>query len=275
MLRISTISFPGLGIGEFNLDSVAFKVGSLTVAWYGIILTLGIIGAIAYLVYRRKYCNMSLDDIIDFALVVVPMGILGGRLYYVLTSLEKYHSFYDVIAIWNGGLAIYGAIIGGATGVILMCYIKKRNFFAIADCICPGVLIGQILGRWGNFFNGEAFGYETDIFCRMGVRNSLTYGQTMYVHPTFLYESLWNLLGLVLINLFFKHKKYNGQIFFMCFAWYGFGRMFIEGLRADSLYIFGSIRISQLVGGICFVVFGGLLLYNLIREKMKNKKSDC
>ena len=260
MLKITNISFPGLGIGEFSVNSVAFQIGKFTVAWYGIILTLGIVFAICYVMYRKNYCGMTTDDILDYAIFTVPSGIIGGRMYYVLTSLDKYHSFYDAIAIWEGGLAIYGAIIGGAIAVICVSLYKKKNFFAMADCVCPGVLIGQILGRWGNFFNGEAYGYETDLPWRMGLNG------IRFVHPTFLYESLWNLLGFFLINKFFMHKKYNGQIFLMCFAWYGFGRMFIEGLRADSLYVFGTIRISQIVGAICFIVCAGLLVYNLIKK---------
>ena len=263
-LRITKISFPGLGIGEFSVNSEAIRIGDFSIAWYGIILSLGIIAAIAYLFWRKEYCALTTDDIIDYALIVVPSGIIGGRLYYVLTSLEKYDSFYEVIAIWEGGLAIYGAIIGGAIAVLCVTLYKKKNFLAIADCVCPGILIGQIVGRWGNFFNGEAYGYDTYLPWRMGLNGR-------FVHPTFLYESLWNLFGLILINLFFKHKKYDGQVFYMCFAWYGFGRMLIEGLRTDSLYIFGSIRISQLVGAICFIVFGGLLIYNLIKEKRNRK----
>ncbi len=264
MLKISEISFPGFGIEPFSLDSVAFSIGKFNVAWYGIILTLGIIFAVCYLIYRREYAGLTVDDIVDFALFTVPAGILGGRIYYVLTSLDKYDSFYEAIAIWHGGLAIYGALIGGAAAVLIVSRVKKKNFLAIADALCPGIMMAQAIGRWGNFFNAEAHGYETTLPWRMGIEK---YYGSIYVHPTFLYECLWNLLGFILINIFFKHKRYNGQVFYMCFGWYGFGRMFIEALRSDSLYIFGSIRISQLVGFLCFTVFTALLVYNFIKYK--------
>ena len=264
MLRISQISFPGLGIEPFSLDSVAFRIGSVSVAWYGIIITFGIVLAVLYVIWRASHRDIKADTILDIALLTVPCGVVGARLYYVLTSLDRFHSFGDVFDIRSGGLAIYGGIIGGAIAVIIMARIKKINFFALADMITPAVLIGQILGRWGNFFNAEAYGSMTDLPWRMGLFKG---GDWIYVHPTFLYESLWNLLGFVLINLFFglskekTHKKYDGQIFLMVFAWYGFGRMLIEGLRTDSLYV-GPFRISQVLGLVFFLVGAGLLVYH-------------
>lgn len=264
MLYISQISFPGLGIEPFSLDSVAFRIGSVSVAWYGVIITLGIVLAVAYVIWRASHREIKADTILDIALLTVPCGVVGARLYYVLTSLDRFHSFGDVFDIRSGGLAIYGGIIGGAIAVIIMAKVKKINFFALADMIMPAVLIGQILGRWGNFFNAEAHGGETTLPWRMGLFKG---GEWIYVHPTFLYESLWNLLGFVLINLFFglkkdkTYKKYDGQIFLMVFAWYGFGRMLIEGLRTDSLYV-GPFRISQVLGLVFFLAGAGLLIYH-------------
>lgn len=272
MLRISEISFPGFGIGAFEIDSVAFSVKSFTVAWYAIIITLGMILATGYTFYRAKKIGINLDDIIDYALALIPCGIVGARLYYVVCEIERYHSFYDVINIRNGGLAIYGGIIGGAIAAIVVSKVKKINFFAFADCCTPGIILAQAVGRWGNFTNGEAFGYETDIFCRMGLNNSLTNYQTIYVHPTFLYESLWNVLGFVLINIFYKHKKYDGQVFLLVFGWYGLGRMLIEGLRTDSLYtsLFGlEFRTSQVLAACVFAVCLGLLIYFAIKKPNK------
>ena len=260
----SVLSFPGFGIGEFAVDSVAFSVFGVSIAWYALIITCGMICAVLYTIYRAGKIGIVVDDILDYALVVIPLGIIGARLYYVLTSLEKYHSFADVLNIRNGGLAIYGGIIAGAIAVIAVSYFKKINFFAMADCCTPGIILAQAIGRWGNFMNGEAFGAVTDIFCRMGVMNENTGGKMIYVHPTFLYESLWNILGFVLINIFYKHKKYDGQIFLMVFGWYGLGRMFIEGLRADSLYsnIFGwEFRTSQVLAAVIFTVCAALLIY--------------
>jgi len=272
MLRISKISFPGLGIGEFSVNSEAFTIFGVSVAWYAILITLGMIGAVVYTVYRADKIGIKFDDVIDFVLWTIPIGIVGARLYYVLAELDQYDSFLEVINIRNGGLAIYGGIIAGAASVFAVAYFKKINFFAFADCCTPGVILAQALGRWGNFMNGEAYGYETDIFCRMGLNNQLTRYELMYVHPTFLYESLWNILGFVLINIFYKHKKYDGQILLLVFGWYGLGRMFIEGLRTDSLYttIFGlTFRTSQVLAGLIFAACSALLIYFAIKKPSK------
>ncbi|MBQ7335726.1 MAG: prolipoprotein diacylglyceryl transferase [Clostridia bacterium] len=281
MKDITTVSFPGLGIGELNLNKVAFTLfDRIEVRWYGIIITCGIILAFLYAFWRgKKYENVKSDDIIDVGIWTVILGVIGARAYYVLTSLEHYNSFGEAIAIWNGGLAIYGGIIGGCIGILLVCAWKKLSWRKLFDMIAPGVIIAQSLGRWGNFFNGEAYGYrigETTHYyffnnayelpsgegtffhwIRMGLYE---FGNWVYYHPTFLYESVWNLAGFILINIFYKRKKFDGQIALMYFTWYGFGRMFIEGLRTDSLYIPGTtLRISQCVGLACFVI-GGLLL---------------
>ncbi|MBQ8908147.1 MAG: prolipoprotein diacylglyceryl transferase [Clostridia bacterium] len=274
MLKISNLSFPGLGIGEFSINSVAFTLFGKEVAWYGLIITVGMILAVLYVGWRAKQNNIRFDDILDIALLTIPVGVLGARLYYVLTTLERNYSFWDVFKIWEGGLAIYGGIIGGALAVILMSRIKKISFFLLADMISPAVLLAQAIGRWGNFCNAEAYGYETTLPWRMGLELG---GEWIYVHPTFLYESLWNIVGVVLINLFYgfvkekSHKQYDGQIFLMIFTWYGFGRMFIEGLRTDSLYIFQSwlgetVRISQVLGGAIFLVGAFLLIYHWITK---------
>ena len=265
---MNTLSFPGLGIDPFQINRVAFRLFGRPIAWYGIIITVGIVLAVLYVMWRAKQNDIKSDDILDLALVTVPCGILGARLYFVLTSLDHFDSFWEIFAIWEGGLAIYGGIIAGAIAVLVTTHIKKLSFFKLADMITPAVLIGQILGRWGNFFNVEAYGTETTLPWRMGI---LRFGEWSYVHPTFLYESLWNVLGFVLINLFYgfkkekTHKQYDGQIFLMVFAWYGFGRMFIEGLRTDSLYV-GPFRISQVVGALCFLAGASLLIYHLVTK---------
>lgn len=277
MLRISEISFPGLGIGNFEVNSVAFSIGSFTIAWYALIITLGMVCAVAYTIFRAKGIGIKSDDIIDYALALIPTGIIGARLYYVLAEIDNYHSFKDVINIRNGGLAIYGGIIGGFIAALIVSKVKKIPFLAFADCCVPGIILAQAIGRWGNFMNGEAYGGETDIFCRMGLKNGNTLAdfgtaEMVYVHPTFLYESLWNILGFVLINIFYKHKKYDGQILFLVFGWYGFGRMLIEGLRTDSLYtnLFGlKFRTSLVLGGLIFAVCLGFLIYFAIKKPTK------
>ncbi len=274
MLRTTYVSFPGLGIGEFKLNSVAFTVFGHPIAWYGIIITFGIILATLYVLYRAKQEGVSSNDILDLGVYVIFFAILGARAYFVLTSLDQFHSFWDIFKIWNGGLAIYGAIIAGAITVYLYCRLKKRDVCQFLDMIAPAVMLGQMIGRWGNFMNGEAHGGATDIFCRMGLRFG-EYGSTIYYHPTFIYEAIWNSIGFVLINLFYKKKRYNGQITLMYLTWYGFGRMFIEQLRTDSLYLFGSgypfwyLKISSLVGLGCFLFFGGILLHHAVKGVRK------
>lgn len=278
-----TVSFPGLGIDNFNINSVAFTLfGKFEVRWYGLIITTGIILAIAYAAYRFKHEKISFDDLLDMSIFAILFGVIGARVYYVLTSLEEFHSFYDVIAIWNGGIAIYGALIGGGLAVFCVCKYKKISFFKVADAVAPGVMIAQTLGRWGNFCNGEAFGVRVAeghplYFMRMGlislntVHDFKTFSM-VYVHPTFLYESLWNLVGFILINIFYKKKKFDGQIFFTYIAWYGFGRTFIELLRTDSLYV-GPIRISSLVGLLCFIVGLAFIIYKLVKIKKQGGES--
>ncbi|MBQ5893303.1 MAG: prolipoprotein diacylglyceryl transferase [Clostridia bacterium] len=288
MREIVNISFPGLGIDEFSIRKIAFTLfGKLDVRWYGILITTGILLAVLYTVWRGKRNEKILsDDVIDVALVTVVLGVIGARLYYVLTdSGNTYESFLDVIAIWQGGLGIYGGIIGGCLGIVLACRVKKLSWRKLLDMAAPGVMLAQAIGRFGNFCNGEAYGSligETTAFTFFGKEHILSVGegslfhtlrmglspnmyssvQTYYFHPTFLYESLWNLLGFALVNLFYKHKRMDGQVFLFYVSWYGFGRMFIEGLRTDSLLIPGTdLCISQCVGLLCFVA--GLVLFVL------------
>jgi len=266
MLKITKISFPGLGIGEFVVNSEAFTIFGLPIAWYAIIITCGMIFAVLYTMYRAKQIGISSDEIIDFAIFVIPFGVIGARLYYVIMEIERYSNILEVFNLRNGGLAIYGGIIAGAITVFVICKIKKIYFPAFADCVVPGLIMAQAIGRWGNFMNGEAYGYETDIFCRMGL--DFGYG-VRYFHPTFLYESLWNIIGFILVNIVYKHKKYDGQIFLIIFGWYGLGRMFIEGLRTDSLVfsLFGvEWRISQLIAGALFLACASALIYLAIKK---------
>ena len=283
-----TISFPGIGIAPFTVDKVAFALplfGGVEVRWYGIILTLGIIAGLAYALYRSKFEGIKQEDIVDYALWTVLLAIVGARTYYVLTTLKdpvtglsNYRSFLDVVAIWEGGIAMYGSIIGGALGLLLVSYFKKfkrRQVLKVFDMVAPGVMLGQIIGRWGNFVNGEAHGVQTSesFFLRMGLLpNEDSRFRTYFYHPTFLYESLWNLVGFVLINLLYKKKKFDGQITLMYLAWYGFGRMFIEGLRTDSLYI-GPFRISQVVGFLCFVICTALLIWQWVKSRRRESDS--
>ena len=267
-----SISFPGIGIDTFQISSVAFTVFGREIRWYALIITLGLVLAFFYALYRSKQEGIKQDDLLDIAIFAIPCAIIGARAYYVLTSLSEYETFGEMIAIWNGGIAIYGAIIGGAITILCVCKYKKIKVMKAFDMVSPAVMIGQIIGRWGNFFNGEAYGAEVLessplYFIRMGLLPNIeSYTKMHYFHPTFLYESVWNLIGFIIINSLYKKKKFDGQVFLMYITWYGFGRMFIEGLRTDSLYV-GVFRISQVVGFTCFIVGSVLLIYNLAKAR--------
>lgn len=251
------ISFPGLGIDEFALNKTAFTVFGRDIVWYGVIITCGILLALLYVCYRaKKDEGIKVDDVFDYAIYLVFFGVIGARLYYVIMEFDSYkgesfgQTLMNIIAIWEGGLAIYGGIIAGAIALICVSLYKKIKVTKAFDMIAPAVMLGQLIGRWGNFFNAEAHGGETTLPWRMGIRAPEEATATYY-HPTFFYESLWNLIGFILINIFYRKKRYDGQVFVMYITWYGFGRMLIEGLRTDSLYI-GEFRVSQVVAFLCF-----------------------
>ena len=273
-----TLSFPGIGIGEFKVNSTAFTVAGIDIKWYALIITFGIILAVAYTRFRGKAVGITPEDIFDYAIFVVPFGIIGARLYYVLTTLDsgRYQNIIDVFNIRDGGLAIYGGIIAGGITVFIVSKIKKIPFRVLGDCISPGLILAQAIGRWGNFMNAEAYGSETDIFIRMGIG---TGEYAKFVHPCFLYESLWNILGFILINVFYKKRKYDGQVMVAVFGWYGLGRMFIEGLRTDSLWV-GPFGIIQVIFMLTLVASLGIVLYNAkdfikgIKEHTLTKKQN-
>lgn len=265
------ISFPGLGIDGFNVNPVAFSIFGFDIMWYGIIITCAMAVGFFVALHNAKFEKIKTDDVLDLAIFLIIFSMIGARLYYVLMKLEDYHSFLDVINVRNGGLAIYGGVIAGAITIFVVAKVKKLNPAKMLDMVAPGVMIGQAIGRWGNFTNAEAHGIETKLPWRMGIMYA---GSTVtkYYHPTFLYESLWNLLGFILIMCFYKKKKFNGQIVLSYITWYGFGRFFIEGLRTDSLYfmksVFGeTIRVSQVVGALCFIFGIVFLIIGNIRAK--------
>ena len=257
------ISFPLFGL---TLDpGKGFAVGPLTIHYYGIIIALGLMLAVVYGWARRKEFGIKEDDLTDGILWVVPFAIICARLYYCIFKWEDYAADpITVLYIWKGGLAIYGGVIGAAIGVVVHCAWRKIKLPALLDLVALGFLIGQAIGRWGNFFNREAFGAETDVFIKMGLHNSLT-GKVEYHHPTFLYESLWNAAGFVILHFLSKKRQYDGQIALGYVAWYGLGRTLIEGLRTDSLYL-GSFRVSQLLAAISCVAALTVLLIMAFRK---------
>ena len=258
----TTISFPGLGI-EVN-PNPSFEFLGLSIRLYGLMIGIGLLLAVLYGYKRSKEFGHNFNDIIDGVLFIVPLAILGARLYYCVFQWDQYKDNpLSIFYIWEGGLAIYGGVIFAALGILIYCKWKKVTIGATMDLTALGFLIGQSLGRWGNFFNREAFGAETDSFLRMGLLDSRT-GITTYYHPTFLYESLWNITGFVLLHFLSKKRRYDGQIALGYVAWYGLGRTFIEGLRTDSLY-WGPFRVSQMLALISFTVAAGLLIWNIFR----------
>ena len=258
----SSISFPFLGL-EVNPPRV-LSLGPLNIHLYGMAIGLGLILAVIYVCRRSKEFGLKEDDILDGVLWITPFAIVCARIYYVAFSWKDYaDNPLSVFAIWEGGIAIYGSVIGAVIGVIVLCKVKKLKIATVLDVTLLGFFIGQILGRWGNFFNREAFGAATDSFFRMGLYNTVT-SQWEYYHPTFLYESVWNLVGFVLLHFLSKRRQYDGQIALGYAAWYGLGRCFIEGLRVDSLY-WGSFRVSQVLAGLTCVAASAILLWQAFK----------
>ena len=260
--QYTKICFPGLGL-EF--DPYRFiGYGDIKVYFYGIIIACGMALAMVYAWKHAKQFGIKEDDLTDGFIWVVPFAILCARLYYVAFKWEDYASNpISILHINKGGLAIYGGVIGAIIGVLIHCKVKKIKVTALLDLVALGFLIGQSIGRWGNFFNREAFGAETDVFWRMGLWDTSA-GKYIYVHPTFFYESLWNAIGFVILHFASKHRKYDGQIALGYCAWYGLGRCIIEGLRADSLY-WGPFRVSQVLAAVS--CFAGVLI--LMIKSMK------
>ena len=253
---MGTVSFPGLGL-EFQLNRVAFHLGSWPVYWYGIIIAAGFLLAVVFCSRKAPQFGIRQDDIIDMLFFAVPLSIIGARLYYIIFYLDLYRredgslDFGAMVRIWDGGLAIYGGVIAAVITLFVFCKVRKIKFLAFADLGVFGLLIGQMIGRGCNFVNLEAYGGPTDLPWRRGIYQYVDgVRQYVEVHPTFLYESLWNLVGLGLLILIAKKwRKFDGQMFLSYFAWYGVGRGFIEGLRTDSLYFFNTpIRVSQVFG---------------------------
>ena len=258
----SAISFPFLGI-EVN-PARTLSLGPLTIHYYGLVIAIGLILAVLYACKRSKEFGISENDILDGVLWITPFSILCARAYYVIFSWADYaDNPISVLYIWEGGLAIYGGVLGAIVGVAVFCRVRKIKFTALMDLVLLGFLIGQSMGRWGNFFNREAFGAATESFFRMGLYNTVT-GAWEYYHPTFLYESLWNAIGFVLLHFLSKKRKFDGQVALGYAAWYGLGRSMIEGLRVDSLY-WGPFRVSQMLAALSCAAAVTVLIWQCFR----------
>ncbi len=282
-MGVNDISFPHLGIYLENVPK-SFTVFGFQIALYGLIIGIGVICGVLMAVHMAKLEKMNPDIIWDFAIYAVIFSVIGARIYYVVFSWDSYKN--DLLSIFNtrqGGLAIYGAVIGAFTTLFVYSRLKKLSPYQIGDCGVYGLVLGQIIGRWGNFFNREAFGGFTDSLFAMrlpieAVRakdiaeshlaGMATYGATNYiqVHPTFLYEGIWNLCLLIAMLVYHKHKKYHGEMCLIYLGGYGIGRFMIEGLRTDQLLIpHTQIAVSQMLGIILFVFAVALNVYIRIR----------
>lgn len=274
------IEFPNLGWKFPVSDTI--DLGFTSIKWYGLLIAVGVLLAILNGLKRAEEFGINPDSMIDVALLTIPVAFIGARLYYVFFSESRAEYFADplsILRVWEGGLGIYGGIIVAFTFGPLMCKLKKVNIWAMFDLTALGFLIGQGIGRWGNFFNQEAFGRNTNLPWAMTgdiIQNGhldLVYDHTQPVHPTFLYESLWCLLGFLVLHLLSKYmlSRFDGMIFCGYMVWYGTGRFFIEGLRTDSLMA-GTMRTSQLVAVIA-VTLGAVLFFVLRRYAISLPKT--
>ncbi len=267
MTQINTVSFPGLGIGPLKIKET-IEVFGFNIHLYGLIIGIGILLAYAFALRTCHKHNLTKDNVTDILLYGLPSSIVCARLYYVIFEIEQFDSFIETLQIWNGGIAIYGAVIGAVISTYIYCIVKKINVLSAFDIGAYGLLIGQICGRWGNFVNAEAYGAPTTLPWRMEFTNIST---EIAFHPTFLYESLWNLGVLIILLLKRDKRAFEGEIFFGYIALYGLGRFWIEGLRMDSLYL-GPIRVSQFVALAC--VLAGVTVITVKRKKQKKPQSN-
>ena len=282
---VTEIQFPKLG-WTFHIDPTAFSVGGIDIQWYGVIIVTGLILALLYVLPRMKRFGLDADRAIDAIIGGVIGGIIGARVYYVLLRWDEYKG--DLKAIFNtrnGGLAIYGGLIGAILVGLVICKVRKVKMLPMLDIVSLGFLIGQGIGRWGNFVNQECFGSNTDWLLsmtggriqntiieqtslggEMNINGNATMMWNMGVHPCFFYESMGCLLGFLVLSFWSKRRKYDGQIFLMYLAWYGFGRTVIEGMRTDSLY-WGPFRVSQVLAALTCIVSVGLIAFVRLRKR--------
>lgn len=266
------ISFPGLGI-ELKLKNY-IDVFGFRIYWYAIIISMGLILAFIYALRNRERFGIKEDDLYDGIIFGVPSAIIGARLFYVIFditggNLSNYSNFWDVINIRNGGLAIYGAVIAVVIMIFIFCRIKKIKPGALLDITSIGFSLGQGIGRWGNFINGEVYGVKTDLPWRMEVNG-------MIGHPLFLYESIWDIAGFFLLHFFSKSnkKKFEGEVFLSYMAWYGLGRGILEGMRTDEYVLkLGPIPISQLLGFTFAIASVAAIVF--IRNRIKTKEIEA
>jgi len=269
----NTIAFPGLGL-EFEVSKVAFTVFSFPIRWYALCILTGLLLALGFVLLTCKKRGVEQDHIYDICFWGLISGVVFARIFYCIFDWENVGGFSGIFKIWEGGIAIYGAIIGAILSTAIYCKVKKLNWKNVFDVCCPGLFIGQIIGRWGNFFNVEVYGQETTSLLRMSINGAPG------VHPLFLYEGLWNLVGLILLIAFRHRKKADGQVFCFYVFWYSLGRLFLEGMRQTEyiLYLIPNVLgISQVVAaiGIVFGITGKIYLGVKAKKKAKVEVSGA
>jgi phosphatidylglycerol:prolipoprotein diacylglycerol transferase len=254
-----------------TIDRVAIHIGSIQIYWYGIIIGLGVFLGLWLAMRESERRGLDKDLFVDLLIYAVPISIISARIYYVIFEWSYYKDHLgDIYKIWNGGIAIHGALIGAVITTIVFARSRNISFWKIADIAAPSLILGQAIGRWGNFINQEAYGEEVS---RQFLENLMLpdfiidqmYIQGVYHHPTFLYESLWNFVGFGLLLLLRRVNLRQGEMFLTYVIWYSIGRFFIEGLRTDSLMLFGELRMAQLMS--LTLIIGGIILF-IVRRKM-------
>jgi phosphatidylglycerol:prolipoprotein diacylglycerol transferase len=270
-----SIAFPGLGL-SFDPPGTAFVLFGFHFYWYGIIIAAGFLLAAVYAIKRAPVFGLTGDHVIDAMFVAVPLALIGARLYYVIFNFELFHgNIGRIFSFRGGGMAIYGGIIGAVIGAWLYARYKRVRLSVLLDIAAPALLIGQSIGRWGNFINREAFGTPTEALWRMEV-HSVELGRRVLAHPTFLYESLWCALGFLLLHLYARRRKFRGEVFLMYTAWYGLGRAYIEGLRTDALFFLNTqLRVSQALALISLILAAIALFYlRVFKEREEDELED-
>lgn len=264
----NTIAFPALGL-EFTINRIAFHIFSKPVYWYALIIMTGFLAALLFVSLTCKKRGVSPDTVFDIAFWGLIFGIIGARIYYVIFDKDCLDgNIFNIIKIWEGGLAIYGGIIAAVITAFVYCKLKKLPVLKTFDVFAPGLLIGQAVGRWGNFVNAEVYGRETDSFLRMSINSAAG------VHPLFLYESIWNIVGLILILLFRDKKRADGQVFFFYTLWYGIGRLFLEGMRQPEYILYlieGKLGISQAVSALIIIISAAA--FGVLHKRVKQEKN--
>lgn len=267
---MNNISFPKLGI-SLNISPAAFHIGAKPIYWYAVIILTGFLLGVLFVIHSSKKQGVDPENVWDIALFGLIAGIIGARIYYVLFALDEFNSFWDIFKIWNGGLAIYGGIIGAFICTAVYCRVKQLNTLNVFDVCCPGLFIGQAVGRWGNFVNAEVFGKSTNLPWGMSINGSNP------VHPLFLYESIWNIIGLIILCAIRHKKKADGQIICFYIGWYSLGRLLLEGMRNSEYILYAIpnvIGISQIVALIGIIAsISGAVILNKRTKVLKGEQS--